>query len=93
MARKKKKSKRQVAEELDEVWDDEEHNQTFIAALNGRNVMIWRHDECIFYANDCQKIRWIHVSETAKLYSKGEGTSMMVAAFMSEHGWLALWTF
>jgi hypothetical protein len=94
MARKKKKkSKRQVAKELDKVWDDKEHNRTFIAAPNGKTVVIWRHNECIFYANDRWKIRWVHASETAKLYAEGEGTSMVVAAFMSEHGWLARWTF
>ncbi|KAJ7913207.1 hypothetical protein B0H13DRAFT_1612824 [Mycena leptocephala] len=66
--------------------------RSFIVAPDGKTVVIWRHDECIFYANDRRKIRWVHASETAKPYAKGEGASMMVAAFMSEHGWLARWT-
>jgi hypothetical protein len=88
-----KKTARRAAEELDEVWDDEEAERTFIAGPDGRTVVIWRHDECIFYANDRRKIRWVHASETAKPYAKGEGSSMMVAAFISEYGWLCRWTF
>ncbi|KAJ6592956.1 hypothetical protein B0H19DRAFT_853293, partial [Mycena capillaripes] len=74
--------KKRVAEELDEEWDDEELlERTFIVAPDGRTVVIWRHDECTFYMNDHRKIRWVHASGTAKPYSKGEGASMMVAAF------------
>ncbi|KAF7347122.1 hypothetical protein MVEN_01466400 [Mycena venus] len=91
--KEKKKSKRRAMEEIDEVWDEEEMERTFIAAPDGRTVVIWRHDECIFYANDRRKIRWVHAGEKAKPYAKGEGASMMVAAFMSEYGWLARWTF
>ncbi|KAF7373764.1 hypothetical protein MSAN_00588000 [Mycena sanguinolenta] len=91
--KQKKKSKKRTAEEIDEVWDDEEMERTFVVAPDGRVVVIWRHDECIFYANDRRKIRWVHAGEKAKPYAKGEGASMMVAAFISEHGWLARWTF
>jgi hypothetical protein len=38
--KEKKKSKRQAMEELDEVWDEEEE-RTFIAAPDGRIVVIW----------------------------------------------------
>ncbi|KAJ6565677.1 hypothetical protein B0H10DRAFT_1719655, partial [Mycena sp. CBHHK59/15] len=71
----------QAMEELDKVWDKEEMERTFIAAPDGRIIVIWRHDECIFYANDRCKIRWVHAGEKAKPYAKGEGASMMVAAF------------
>ncbi|KAJ6483032.1 hypothetical protein DFH09DRAFT_950068 [Mycena vulgaris] len=88
-APQRKKTKKRAVEDLDEVWDDEELQRTFVAGPDGRIVVIWRHDESIFYANDRRKIRWVHASETAKPYAKGEGASMMVAAFVSEYGWLA----
>ncbi|KAJ7927374.1 hypothetical protein B0H13DRAFT_2312578 [Mycena leptocephala] len=91
--KKRKKSKQREIKALEELWDDDEVERAFIAGPDGRIVGIWRHEECIFYANDRRKIRWVHASEKAKPYAKGEGASMMVAAFVSEHGWLARWTF
>src|SRR5258705_12503344 len=55
----------------------------------GRHTIVWFHDESIFYAHDCQKVCWVHDSETAKPYAKGEGPSVMVADFVSaDYGWL-----
>jgi len=49
----------------------------------------WVHDESTFYAHDQHKLRWVHSSESAKLYAKGEGASLMVADFISpDYGWL-----
>jgi hypothetical protein len=49
----------------------------------------WNHDESIFYAHNRQKLWWIHSSETAKPNAKGEGTSLMVADYVSpDYGWL-----
>jgi hypothetical protein len=54
-----------------------------------RRTVIWWHDESTFYAHDRRRIRWVHKSETAKPYAKGEGHSLMVADFVSaDHGWL-----
>ena len=51
--------------------------------------MVWYHDESIFYAHDRRKIRWVHVSEMAKPYAKGEGQSYMISDFVSaDYGWL-----
>ena len=51
--------------------------------------MIWVHDESTFYANDQRVLRWVHSSESAKPYAKGEGASQMVADFVSlDCGWL-----
>ena len=52
----------------------------------GKWIVIWVHDESIFYANDqC----WVHSSESAKPYAKGEGAFQMVADFASpDYGWL-----
>jgi hypothetical protein len=53
------------------------------------HVVLWCHDESTFYANDRRKLRWVHKTETAKPYAKGEGASLMVADFVSaDYGWL-----
>ena len=54
------------------------------------HLTIWFHDECIFYAHDCWITCWVHSSETAKPYAKGEGQSLMVADFVSaDYGFLS----
>ncbi|KAF9043718.1 hypothetical protein BDZ89DRAFT_943424 [Hymenopellis radicata] len=59
------------------------------AFINGRKVIIWFHDESIFYAHDRRRKMWIHKDATAKPYRKGEGVSLMIADFVSaEFGWL-----
>ena len=53
-------------------------------------LVIWFHDECIFYAHDQHIICWVHSLETAKPYAKGEGQSLMVADFVSaDYGFLS----
>jgi hypothetical protein len=57
--------------------------------LPGRRVIVWFHDESIFYANDRQRKSWYHKDTPAKPYAKGEGASLMVADFVSaDFGWL-----
>src|SRR6267154_3573544 len=57
--------------------------------MTARRVVIWNHDESTYYANDRRKIRWVHKSETAVPYAKGEGPSLMVADMVSpDYGWL-----
>jgi hypothetical protein len=52
-------------------------------------VIFWNHNESTFFANDRRTLRWVHESEGAKPYTKGEGASLMVADFVSaEFGWL-----
>ena len=52
-------------------------------------IIIWVHDESIFYAHDRHQTAWYHKDATAKPYMKGEGVSLMVANFVSaDHGWL-----
>jgi len=56
---------------------------------SGRRVITWFHDESIFYAHDRRKKGWYHKDVTVKLYAKGEGSSLMVADFVSaDFGWL-----
>jgi hypothetical protein len=54
-----------------------------------RPVVVWFHDESIFYAHDRRKARWVLQDESPTPYAKGEGCSLMVADFVSvEYGWL-----
>ena len=69
------------------VVDKSNGNRTLIQCWC---LVIWFHDECIFYAHDWHIIRWVHSSETAKPYAKGEGQSLMVADFVSaNYGFLS----
>ncbi|KIK74438.1 hypothetical protein PAXRUDRAFT_169345 [Paxillus rubicundulus Ve08.2h10] len=55
----------------------------------GREVVVWFHDESTFYVNDQRKLRWVHSSEEAVPQPKGERASLMVAHFVSaDYGWL-----
>jgi len=55
----------------------------------GRQLVVWFHDESTFYANDCRKQCWVHMSEGVVPQPKGEGASLMVADFVSaDYGWL-----
>ncbi|KAJ7079849.1 hypothetical protein C8R44DRAFT_653990 [Mycena epipterygia] len=55
----------------------------------GRRVVVWFHDESIFYAHDRRCKTWYHKDAPAKPYAKGEGASLMVADFVSsKYGWL-----
>jgi hypothetical protein len=55
----------------------------------GKIIVLWAHDESIFYANDRRKLRWVHKAETAKPFVKGEGVSLMIADYVSaDYGWL-----
>jgi len=64
-------------------------NECQVPPMTTRRVVIWNHDESTYYANDRRKIRWVHKSETAVPYAKGEGASLMVADMISpDYGWL-----
>jgi hypothetical protein len=52
-------------------------------------VIIWYHDESIFYAHDRRRWTWQHKDAPAKPYAKGDGASFMVADFvLAKFGWL-----
>lgn len=58
-------------------------------SLQEQKTVVWWHDESTFYANDCHKIRWVHNTETAVPYAKGEGPSQMVADLIfADYRWL-----
>ncbi|KAG1738317.1 uncharacterized protein EDB91DRAFT_1054548 [Suillus paluster] len=55
----------------------------------GRRVVVWFHNESTFYANDRRKLIWEHKSKGAVPQPKGEGSSLMVADFVSaDYRWL-----
>ncbi|TRM55594.1 hypothetical protein BD626DRAFT_577096 [Schizophyllum amplum] len=57
--------------------------------VEGKRVVIWYHDESIFYAHDRQRKYWYHKDSTAEPYKKGEGASFMIADYFSaDFGWL-----
>lgn len=77
-------------------WSNEDGTEKPWTGLDGgtpgcreRPVVLWCHDESIYYGNDRRKIRWVHVSESAVPWVKGEGSSIMIADFISaDYGWL-----
>jgi hypothetical protein len=52
-------------------------------------VVFWYHNKSTFYVHNQQKKHWVHKSEKATPYTKGEGHSLVVADFVSaDYGWL-----
>ncbi|KAJ7353102.1 hypothetical protein DFH08DRAFT_956188 [Mycena albidolilacea] len=53
----------------------------------GKRVVVWYHNESIFYAHDQKHKGWYH-KDASKLHKKGDGHSLMVADFVSvDFGW------
>jgi hypothetical protein len=70
-------------------WSCEDQADQPFPRPNERHVVMWFHDESTFYANDRRKSGWVHKTETAVPYAKGEGPSQMVADVISaDYGWL-----
>ncbi|KIL55567.1 hypothetical protein M378DRAFT_188659 [Amanita muscaria Koide BX008] len=68
-------------------WTKENLLEVANSNLQSRRVIVWFHDESIFYAHDRRK-KGCHYAP-AKPYAKGEGASLMVADFVSaDFGWL-----
>ena len=71
------------------TWNQERGSDQPLPQPHERHVVVWYHDESTFYANDRRKSGWVHSSETAVPYAKGEGPSQMVADVVSaDYGWL-----
>ena len=62
------------------LWDKDfkEH----LPSEEGKRIIAWFH-EPVFYAHDRRKKGWYHKDASAKPYAKGEGTSLMIADFVS----------
>ena len=77
-----------VVETVEEALTTESGMHSILPTVQHR-IVVWYHDESIFYAHDRHKIRWVHVSEMAKPYAKGEGQLYMISDFVSaDYGWL-----
>ncbi|KIM73867.1 hypothetical protein PILCRDRAFT_99232 [Piloderma croceum F 1598] len=64
-------------------------NECLVPPPITRCVVIWNHDESTYYANNRRKIQWVHKTENAVPYAKGEGASMMITDMVSpDYGWL-----
>ncbi|KAJ7744451.1 hypothetical protein DFH07DRAFT_698743, partial [Mycena maculata] len=71
-----------------ETWL-KENLPEFGPQAEGKPVVVWFHDESIFYAHDRRRKTWYHKDAPAKPYAKGEGASLMIADFVSsKYGWL-----
>ncbi|KAF9516616.1 hypothetical protein BS47DRAFT_1441026 [Hydnum rufescens UP504] len=79
-----------VAEYAKSMWKwDDEGKEEVPTSPPEKWTVVWFHDESIFYAHNCHKVCWVHDSESAKPYAKGDGASLMVADFVSaDYGWL-----
>jgi hypothetical protein len=73
----------------DQMYSWTKDNIPEVNHVDGKRVVVWFHDESIFYAHDRRKKGWYHKDAPAKPYTKGEGASLMVADFVSaDFGWL-----
>jgi hypothetical protein len=53
------------------------------------HIVVWYHNESMFYANDQRNVGWVHKDAKAIPWAKSEGPSLMVADFVStDYGWL-----
>ena len=51
--------------------------------FEGKRVIVWYHDESIFYAQDRRRKTWYPKDAPAQLHSKGEGIPFMIADYVS----------
>ncbi|KAJ7199879.1 hypothetical protein GGX14DRAFT_318243, partial [Mycena pura] len=71
------------------IYDDDGNRLPTPPSAPGRRVVIWYHDESIFYAHDRRGRAWYHKDAPATPYRKGDGPSYMVGDFFSaDFGWL-----
>ncbi|KAJ6471669.1 hypothetical protein DFH09DRAFT_1253866 [Mycena vulgaris] len=69
-------------------YSDGHEREDYGPHVPGRHVIIWYHDESIFYAHDCRRRNWYHKDALAKFFQKGDGHSLRVADFVSQDfGW------
>ncbi|KAF8593189.1 hypothetical protein BDV93DRAFT_461689, partial [Ceratobasidium sp. AG-I] len=54
-----------------------------------KQVIVWFHDKSTFYVHNHQLVRWVFIGDHPTPFQKGEGSSIMVANYVSaEKGWL-----
>ncbi|KAK2459403.1 hypothetical protein APHAL10511_008579 [Amanita phalloides] len=76
-------------EEQTRKWKEDQLEENIQDQPQNHHIIVWFHNKSTFYANDCQKLSWVHKDETAVPHPKGEGASLMVSDFVSaDSGWL-----
>ncbi|KAJ7676450.1 hypothetical protein B0H17DRAFT_910507, partial [Mycena rosella] len=62
---------------------DRDGKEEFGPHREGKQVIVWYHNESNFYAHDRKVKNWHHKDTAAKFRKKGDGHSLMVADFVS----------
>jgi hypothetical protein len=76
-------------EECTRKWTEDQKQEMVEEQPQAHRVVVWLHDESMFYVNGRRKLHWVHKNETAVPCAKGEGASLMVTDFVSaDYGWL-----
>lgn len=71
------------------IWTSETISDPIIPSLSHPHAVYWYHDETTFMQNDRRQVRWVSKDEKPIPQPKGEGSSLMVADFVSaDYGWL-----
>lgn len=71
------------------TWTEETVGDHVIPSPSHQHVIYWHHDETTFMQNDRRQVRWVAKDEKPVPQPKGEGSSLMVADFVSaDYGWL-----
>ncbi|KDN45054.1 hypothetical protein RSAG8_05227, partial [Rhizoctonia solani AG-8 WAC10335] len=82
----------QAIERLTVIYDEDgipDPQRPILIGEGEKPVVVWFHDESIFFANDRRIVRWIGADEHATPFKKGEGNTIMVADFVCpQFGWL-----
>ncbi|KAK0219796.1 hypothetical protein IW262DRAFT_1448343 [Armillaria fumosa] len=68
---------------------DKDENPIDGVHSDGKHIVLWFHDESIFYVHDQRRKSWYHIAKAAKPYCKGERTSLMITDFfLANFRWL-----
>ncbi|KAE9383229.1 hypothetical protein BT96DRAFT_790326, partial [Gymnopus androsaceus JB14] len=74
----------EISERVQKFTADGEMDPTAPGILRGRRIIVWFHDETIFYAHDRRRKSWRHKDALPKIYPKGDGPSYMIADYCSQ---------
>ena len=71
------------------TWTEETISNCVTPSPSERHIVYWHHDETTYTQNDRRQVRWVPKDEKPVPQPKGEGSSLMVADFVSaDYGWL-----
>ena len=71
------------------TWTKETIGDRITPSSSHRHTVHWHHDETTYTQNDRRQVRWVPKDEKPVPQPKGEGSSLMVADFISaDYGWL-----